>query len=336
MGKRFLILIGAAALGAALITVGASANFRSVHDPRGDTRCSRYGPSALLGLGQAQRRHRQGDGGPRGQAAEAHDPRRRQVQRAPPLDQHRFGPRHRVRFGYQARSGAPRDPGVRGDRPRTGRARYDFHHHSVEIFFSERSIGNPRSYGWSVYTFVGSRAGIAQDYVPNDPRRYIRHRLRAPAPDRVKYDTELTIRASHGAFLLGGHNVRVQEMRGRATGGRVQVAARWGGSQGRRFYGPQRPLGGADVPREASARSASLVCHGEAQGGRSVRVPRRPLGDLRPESMCRADRRAHLRTAGPNEVAIHAPRSLGAGRSRPRPAQPGGLGSPTRALPPRP
>ena len=39
MGKRFAIVIGAAALGAAVMAAGASADFRSVHDPRGDTRC---------------------------------------------------------------------------------------------------------------------------------------------------------------------------------------------------------------------------------------------------------------------------------------------------------
>ena len=39
MGKRFAIVIGVAALGAAVMAAGASADFRSVHDPRGDTRC---------------------------------------------------------------------------------------------------------------------------------------------------------------------------------------------------------------------------------------------------------------------------------------------------------
>ena len=78
MGKRFAIVIGAAALGAALIATGASANFRSVDDPRGDTGCGRRRAPRLARTRRAQCRHRQGDGGPRRQAAEAHDPRRRQ------------------------------------------------------------------------------------------------------------------------------------------------------------------------------------------------------------------------------------------------------------------
>ena len=41
-------------------------------------------------------------------------------------------------------------------RRRTGRARVDFHRHSVEIVFSERSIGNPASYGWIARTGFGN------------------------------------------------------------------------------------------------------------------------------------------------------------------------------------
>ena len=39
LGRRFAIVIGVAALGAAVMAAGASADFRSVDDPRGDTKC---------------------------------------------------------------------------------------------------------------------------------------------------------------------------------------------------------------------------------------------------------------------------------------------------------
>ena len=45
MGKRFAILIGAAALGAAVMAAGASADFTSVDDRRGDTKCFNDGGS---------------------------------------------------------------------------------------------------------------------------------------------------------------------------------------------------------------------------------------------------------------------------------------------------
>ena len=43
MGKRFAIVIGAAALGAAVMAAGASADYTSVDDPRGDTKCLHEG-----------------------------------------------------------------------------------------------------------------------------------------------------------------------------------------------------------------------------------------------------------------------------------------------------
>jgi hypothetical protein len=39
MGKRFGVLIGVAALGTAVMAAGASADYTSVDDPRGDTKC---------------------------------------------------------------------------------------------------------------------------------------------------------------------------------------------------------------------------------------------------------------------------------------------------------
>ena len=72
------------------------------------------------------------------------------------------------------------------------RARVDFHHHSVDIFFSKRLIGNPDSYGWKVYvSVVGEtaratpgrrhRGGVgrgASDLAPNKgPWGWIPHQL---------------------------------------------------------------------------------------------------------------------------------------------------------------
>jgi hypothetical protein len=58
----------------------------------------------------------------------------------------------------------------------TGRARYDFHRHSVEIFFSKSLIGNPSRYGWIAYTSAGGWRAHAVDGVPNGGG-YIPHRL---------------------------------------------------------------------------------------------------------------------------------------------------------------
>ena len=134
---------------------------------------------ALLALGQAQRRHRQGDGGPRGGRL-----------------------RHTIRVVGKIESvgilfNTDSDPecetridAVRGGRKEvkfrkcgtmgfgTGRARVDFHRHSVEIFFRERSIGNPDGYGWNLGTNAGPSAGHANDEVRRfSPPHYIRHEL---------------------------------------------------------------------------------------------------------------------------------------------------------------
>jgi len=97
-----------------------------------------------------------------------------------------------------------------------GRARYDFHHHhhSVEISFSKRSIGNPDGYGWYALAFAGPKVAPAWDYVPKRDG-YITHRLgdsgaaaagvralgaqtAAAGPDVVKYDTTLTLTKDGG------------------------------------------------------------------------------------------------------------------------------------------
>jgi hypothetical protein len=240
MGKRFAAALGAAALGAALMAVGASADFRSVGDPRGDRKCDH-------GI----------DTGPARPCSHSNK-RNADIVRA--TAGHEGGRlRHTIRVVGKFQSaglyistdsdrycelyvGARRGHGrseirpCHSNAPPTGRARMDFHHHSVEIFFSERSIGNPQSYGWRLGAIAGRPAGHAHDYVPNVDTRYIRHRLvqtAAKAPGVVTYDTKVTIardrtRLSHGLVR--------SEVRKCERGRRVVLfkrAAR-GGPQGRR------------------------------------------------------------------------------------------------------
>ena len=142
MGKRFAILIGAAALGAALMAAGASADFRSVDDPRGDTKCG----------------HELGQHGP------CLDRSKRNADIVRATAGHEGGKlRHTIRvvgkfkrgglaistdsdprceFFVDVKRGEGRSGEVRECYfgPRTGGARVDFHHHSVEIVFSEGSM----------------------------------------------------------------------------------------------------------------------------------------------------------------------------------------------------
>jgi hypothetical protein len=67
-----------------------------------------------------------------------------------------------------------------------GRARVEFHRHSVEVLFRESQIGNPPGYGWQAGTSAlgPPDRGLAYDYVPNgfgsypgEFGSYIRHEL---------------------------------------------------------------------------------------------------------------------------------------------------------------
>ncbi len=79
------------------------------------------------------------------------------------------------KLGECARQGAA-DDGLAG---RGGRAKIEFHRHSVEVLFRESQIGNPDGSGWQ----AGASAlgppdrGLAYDYVPDDFGGYIRHEL---------------------------------------------------------------------------------------------------------------------------------------------------------------
>ena len=117
--------------------------------------------------------------------------------------------------------GRPSEDQVRKCNPRraadgTGRARYDFHRHSVEIFFSERSIGNPQSYDWgNVATLVGGSQADAFDALPNGGPP-IRHQLAVPAlaSQTVKIDSKVTL-AHHGADCNSNGNCSAIAYHGR-------------------------------------------------------------------------------------------------------------------------
>ena len=223
MGKRLAILIGVAALGAAVIAAGASADFTSGGDPRGDTLC--FHEVGHQPCSDSKRRNADIV-----RATAGHDGT---------LLKHTIrvvGKIHAVQFEINTDSDRGCEfillagLGYRDDvrectqRGRvTGPARYDFHRHSVEIFFSKESIGNPQSYGWHALTESLGKdylAADAADFFPNG-RAYIQHRLgdsgaaaagvmalgaqtAAAAPDVVNYETELTITTDRGFLYHGG------------------------------------------------------------------------------------------------------------------------------------
>jgi hypothetical protein len=178
MGKRFAIVIGVAALGAAVIAAGASADFRSVGDPRGDTKCSHERGVHRRPCSDSKRRNAD-------------------VVRARAGHEGQWL-KHTIRVVGKFQEGAlwintDSHPGCewylwasRGgndfrecsEQGRvTGPARFDLHPHSVEIFFSKTSIGNPQSYGWRVSTFAGGSAALAGDFVPSWAAQDIPHQL---------------------------------------------------------------------------------------------------------------------------------------------------------------
>src|SRR3954454_12689906 len=150
MGKRFAIALGAAALGAAVMAAGASADFRSVDDPRGDTRCFHEHSDQHRPCSDSVRRNADIV-----RATAGHDGQwlKHTIRVDGKFDYGKIGiwtdAYPRCGLYVSIRRGAD-NPKVREcfTARITGRARFDFHRHSVEVFFGERSIGNPRSYDW--------------------------------------------------------------------------------------------------------------------------------------------------------------------------------------------
>ena len=181
LGRRLAIVIGVAALGAAVIAAGASANFKSVHDPRGDTKC-------LHDQGFEDRpcsdwKMRNAD---IVRASAGHEGTRlRHTIRVVgkfhagviwiSTDSDRLCEFYLIAFRGAATRAARR---VRdcSEHSATGRATYDFHRHSVEMVFSERSIGSPQSYRWRFAVYAGPARAFAADSAPNRTT-YITHRL---------------------------------------------------------------------------------------------------------------------------------------------------------------
>jgi hypothetical protein len=196
MGKRFAVLIGAAALGAAVIAVGASADFKSVNDPRGDTKC--FDHDVPASGGHCTDWKRQAD-----------------IVRAT-AGHNRVELKHTITVVGVAREGqggallinTDSDPGCEwsidllwpgefisqivpcaGQPNASTRCCAQVHRndgtpgnpysvHDVVITFKKGKIGSPRFYGWSAHVFAGppkDPTARSTDAVPN--RGYIRHRL---------------------------------------------------------------------------------------------------------------------------------------------------------------
>ena len=178
MSKRFAIVIGVAAAGVALIAAGASADFRSVHDPRGDVRCG-HGHKARPCSDRMRRdadivRATAGHEGTRLKHTIRVVGKLRSVHLLINTDSDSDCERSLLVKRRGDESGgeciARQEHVIR-------HARVDFDVHSVEISFSKRSIGNPASYGWRVYTLLGDSRADTTDGVPNGPH-YIEHSLR--------------------------------------------------------------------------------------------------------------------------------------------------------------
>jgi hypothetical protein len=191
--KRGVVIAAAVVLGAAVIAVGASADFKSVNDPRGDTKC--FDDDVPVSAGQCTDSvKRQAD-----------------IVRATAGHEGRWL-KHTIRVAGKARNeGAllidtDSDPGCEwiidllhkgefvslivpcsGQPNASTRCCAEVHRndgtpgnpysvHEVVITFMKGKIGSPRSYGWRAKTDAGTLFAHARDRVPNR-RGYIRHRL---------------------------------------------------------------------------------------------------------------------------------------------------------------
>jgi hypothetical protein len=165
---------------------------RSVHDPRGDPGCERgregYGPKPCSDstMGSADIvRVTAGHEGTRlrhtirvvgkfqsGSLVFSPDPDRN-CEWALNLERGK----RKVEFRNLQECGHGGNPG--GFAGPGGRAKIEFHRHSVEVVFRERSIGNPDGYGWQAYAAAlgPPDRGLAYDYVPDDLDGYVFHEL---------------------------------------------------------------------------------------------------------------------------------------------------------------
>jgi len=160
-------------LGAAVTAAGASANFRSVDDPRGDTGCKSES-------GSCSDSHERKADIVRATAGHGKNGRLKHTIRVvgklhgASIDFNTDLSNRRAEWASDCHRRGKRHTRIRGDDPTMsmGRARCDFHRHSVEISFSKSSIGNPHRYGWRVFVTSGGVTDVV-------PRRedYIQHRL---------------------------------------------------------------------------------------------------------------------------------------------------------------
>jgi hypothetical protein len=172
---RARIIIAIVALGAAVIAAGASANLRSINDPRGDVRCTEEGVNVPC----SDQKRRNADI-VRATAGHGKNGRLKHTIRVVGKFKHGRLELNTDLSNQTCEWRMSIDRGVGSARvqrcharPRSiGRARYDFHRHSVSISFSKESIGNPHRYGWRAFV----ESGPASDVVPKR-EDYIQHRL---------------------------------------------------------------------------------------------------------------------------------------------------------------
>ena len=194
LGRRFAIVIGLAAAG--VMAASASADFSSVHDPRGDTKCHRGG--------SGQDGHKPCSDSSRGnadiiRATAGHEgtwlrhtirvvgkfrsgwlalstDSDRTCEWYVDFDRQRKDEIRPARFGADPADCYREGPGGEGP---GGRAKVEFHLHSVEVSFRESQIGNPLGYGWRAGAFASGNPsrGLAGDDVPHGRVSYIRQEL---------------------------------------------------------------------------------------------------------------------------------------------------------------
>ncbi len=169
--KRGIVVVSAVVLGAAVIAAEASGNQQSVSDPRGDVECLPPVPcsrslersadivKATAGHAGERLKHTVTVAGRFGDDLATLD-----------INTDSDARPERCVGAYRGEKKVDVIKCAPGRCPPchiTGPARVDFHRHSVEISFSEKSIGGRRSYGWDVGTLAyGKHASEASDRIP--------------------------------------------------------------------------------------------------------------------------------------------------------------------------
>jgi hypothetical protein len=173
-----IIIIAIVVLGAAVIAVGASADFRSINDPRGDTRCIQVGGHPHPTCSDSKKRNADIVRATAGHTDRGLKHTIRVVGKLKGAALHIITGSHPGHHLYLFIERGQRRAEFRklSDFPGpVGGAWMDFHLHSVEIHFRKRAIGS-QSYRWNAAVQARGAAGTALDIAPG-PGSFIRHRL---------------------------------------------------------------------------------------------------------------------------------------------------------------